>query len=93
MSDNTQAQLDRIERLLQEGNDLRRQAIALQQQAIATQQSLIDEQRAQLAKASAINDGAMAVQVRARKLLAFIVPVLVVLIVYVSYLLFVRPYV
>ena len=92
MSDH-QAQLDRIEQLLREGNQLRSQAIALQQEAIATQKSLIDEQRAQLAKASLINDGALAVQQRARKLLAIVIPVLVVLIVYVSYLLFVRPYV
>jgi t-SNARE complex subunit (syntaxin) len=92
MSDH-QAQLDRIEQLLREGNQLRSQAIALQQEAIATQKSLIEEQRAQLAKASQINDGALAVQQRARKLLAIVIPVLVVLIVYVSYLLFVRPYV
>lgn len=92
MSDN-QAQLDRIEQLLREGNALRSQAIATQQESLALQKSLIEEQRAQLAKASQINDGALAVQQRARKLLAIVFPVLVVLIVYVSYLLFVRPHV
>ena len=92
MSDN-QAQLDRIEQLLREGNALRSQAIATQQESLALQKSLIEEQRAQLAKASLINDGALAVQQRARKLLAIVFPVLVVLIVYVTYLLFVRPYV
>ena len=91
MSDN-QPQLDRIEQLLREGNELRGQAIALQMEALATHKSLLDEQRAILAKASLVNDGALAVQQRARRLLAVVVPVLVVLIAYVSYLLFFRLY-
>lgn len=92
MSDH-QAQLDRIEQLLREGNALRSQAIATQQESLALQKSLIEEQRAHLAKASLINDGALAVQQRARKMLSVVIPIIVVLVVYVSYLLFLRPYV
>jgi hypothetical protein len=92
MSDH-QAQLDRIEQLLREGNALRSQAIATQQESLALQKSLIDEQRATLAKAALVNDGALAVQQRARKMLSVVIPIIVVLVVYVSYLLFLRPYV
>jgi uncharacterized tellurite resistance protein B-like protein len=85
-------QLERIEQLLREGNDLRRQAIALQQQAVATQQSLVDEQRANIAKAALVNDQAIALQQRARRVVTAIIPVLIVLVGYVSWLLFFRPY-
>ena len=83
-------QLDRIERLLVEGNQLRRQAIALQQESIALQKSLIDEQRANLARAAQINDQALAVQRRARFAQTLAIPALVVLIGYASWLLFFR---
>ncbi|KQT10698.1 hypothetical protein [Ramlibacter sp. Leaf400] len=85
-------QLERIEQLLLEGNRLRGQAIALQQEALATQRSLIDEQRANLAKASQVNDQALLLQRRARRIVTAIIPILVVLVGYVSWLLFGRPY-
>jgi hypothetical protein len=85
-------QLDRIEQLLREGNELRRQAIALQQQAVAAQQSVIDEQRANIARAAQVTDGALALQQRARRIVTALIPILVVLIGYVSWLLFFRPY-
>jgi hypothetical protein len=85
-------QLDRIEQLLREGNDLRRQALAVQQQALATQQSLGDEQRTNIAKAGQVNDQALALQRRARRIVTAIIPILFLLIAYVSWLLFFRPY-
>ena len=84
--------LDRIEQLLLEGNRLRSQAIALQQEALATQRSLIDEQRANLAKAAQVNDQALALQRRARRVVTGLIPIVVVLLGYVSWLLFARPY-
>ena len=85
-------QLERIEQLLLEGNRLRGQAIALQQEALATQRSLVDEQRANQAKAAPVNDQALALQRRARRIVTAIIPILVVLVGYVSWLLFGRPY-
>jgi hypothetical protein len=87
-----QSQLDRIEQLLREGNELRRQAIGIQQESIALQKSLVDEQRANLAQASRVNDQAMAIQQKARRAVAIIIPILLVLVAYVSWLLFFRPY-
>jgi hypothetical protein len=93
------SQLDRIENLLREGNDLRRQAIALQgeaiatqREALATQKSLIDQQRSNLAKASQVNDQALVLQTRARRLVTFLIPILIVLVLYVSWILFTRRY-
>jgi len=87
-----QPQLDRIEQLLREGNELRRQAIAIQNEAVALQKSLVDEQRANLARAAQVNDQAMAIQQKARRALGVILPILIVLVAYVSWLLFFRPY-
>jgi hypothetical protein len=87
-----QPQLDRIEQLLREGNELRRQAIGIQQESIALQKSLVDEQRANLAQASRVNDQAMAIQQKARRAVGIIIPILLVLVAYVSWLLFFRPY-
>jgi hypothetical protein len=87
-----QPQLDRIEQLLLEGNELRRQAIGIQQESIALQKSLVDEQRANLAQASRVNDQAMAIQQKARRAVGIIIPILLVLVAYVSWLLFFRPY-
>ncbi len=92
MNDGSADRLDRIEQLLEEGNRLRGQAIALQQEAIGMQRSLLDEQRANLAKASQVNDQALAIQQRARRITGALVPILVVLVAYVSWLLFARPY-
>ena len=85
-----QAQLERIEQLLREGNQLRSQAIALQQESLSLQKSLIDEQRANLARAGQINEQAFEVQQRARRIQLLVIPALVVLIGYASYLLFFR---
>ncbi|MGV3569305.1 MAG: hypothetical protein ACO1PB_01805 [Ramlibacter sp.] len=79
MEDN-HPQLARIEQLLHEGNQLRRESIALQK-------SLVDEQRAILGKAQQVNDQALAIQVRARRIQGFAIPALVVLVAYASYLL------
>lgn len=84
------AQLERIERLLTEGNRLRRDAMALQQESIDLQKSLVQEQRANLARAAQINDQAIAVQRRARLAQTLAIPALVLLIAYASYLLFFR---
>lgn len=98
MSENA-PQLDRIEQVLREGNALRQRAIALQEEAISLQREalaqsapLLEAQRANLERANAVNEGALAIQKRARGALAFAIPVLIVLIGYVSYLLFFRPY-
>ncbi len=85
-------QLDRIERLLRDGNDLRRQAIAVQQEAIELQKSLVADQRANITKASLVNDQALALQSRARRVVTVIIPILLLLVGYVSWLLFFRPY-
>ncbi|HZY18470.1 MAG TPA: hypothetical protein VFE82_08305 [Ramlibacter sp.] len=84
--------LDRIEQLLREGNALRAQAVALQQEALRTQQSLVEEQRANLAQAGRVNEQALALQRRARGIVVAIIPILVLLVGYVSWLLFFRPY-
>ncbi len=88
----TDPQLERIEQLLREGNDLRRQAIAAQHESLTLQKSLVDEQRAILGKAGQVNEQALQLQRRARKLFVVIIPVLFLLIAYVSYLLFFRSY-
>jgi len=84
--------LDRIEELLREGNRLRAQAIGLQQQVIEMQRSLLDEQRDNLAKANHVNEQALVLQRRARRIVTAIVPILILLVGYVSWLLFFRPY-
>ena len=78
------------EQLLREGNELRRRAVSLQEESMALQRSLVDEQRANLARASQINDQAMQVQRRARSIQALAVPALLALVAYASYLLFFR---
>jgi t-SNARE complex subunit (syntaxin) len=88
----TDPQLERIEQLLREGNDLRRQAIVAQQASLTLQKSLVDEQRAILGKAGQVTEQALQLQRRARKLFTVIIPVLFLLIAYVSYLLFFRSY-
>ncbi|HSW18955.1 MAG TPA: hypothetical protein VLJ86_17175 [Ramlibacter sp.] len=87
-----QPQLDRIEHMLSEGNSLRREALELQRQAIATQQSLMEQQKTNLARAAQVNDQALALQQRARRVVTWIIPILIVLVAYVSWLLFFRPY-
>ncbi len=87
--DNPHPQLERIEQLLREGNAMRAEAIAFQKEALAMQRTLVEEQRANLAKAEKINEGALAIQKRARGLTGIVIPVILLALVYVGYLLFV----
>jgi len=82
--------LARIETLLQEGNRLRSEAIALQKESLAVQQSLVDETRANIAKAGKVNDQALDIQRRARGAMKVIFGIVFILVVYLSYLLFFR---
>ena len=86
---------ERIEQLLEEANTLKRQALAVQQEAIALQKQTLVEQRnliadtrANLEIARGVNERAAELQQRARRILALLLPVIVVLIGYVSWLLF-----
>ena len=88
--DSTAERLDRIENLLREGNQLRSQAIELQRESLAVQKSLVDETRANIVKAGAVNEQALELQRRARGALKIILPIILVLVVYLSYLLFFR---
>jgi hypothetical protein len=90
LAHDTNARLDRIEALLQEGNRLRAEALATQKESFALQKSLMDETRANLAKAGTVNDGALEIQRRARGTVRAILGVVVLLVLYVSYLLFFR---
>jgi t-SNARE complex subunit (syntaxin) len=82
--------LARIETLLQEGNRLRSEAIALQKESLAMQQSLVDETRANIVKAGKVNDQALDIQRRARVAAKVIFGIVFILVVYLSYLLFFR---
>ncbi len=84
------ARLARIEQLLEEGNRLRGQAIALQTESLATQKSLVDDTRANIAKAGKVNDQALELQSRARSTVKVILVLILVLVIYLSYLLFFR---
>ena len=78
----------RVEALLTEANSLRREAIALQREALDAQRELLVRTRENLDLAKAVNDGAAQMQQKARRVLAILLPVVVVLIGYVSWLLF-----
>ena len=80
----------RIEQLLEEGNALKREAIALQKEALAEQRKLIDDTRANLELARKVNERAAELQTKARRALGLLLPLIVVLIVYVSWILFFR---
>jgi t-SNARE complex subunit (syntaxin) len=82
--------LTRIENLLQEGNRLRSEAIALQKESLAVQKSLVDETRANIVKAGKVNDQALEVQRRAKVAVKVILGIVFILVVYLSYLLFFR---
>lgn len=81
-------QFERIETLLLEGNDLRRKAIALQEQSMQLQQSIVTDTRANIAKAGTVNDQALDLQKRARKVLKVVLGIIFLLVVYLSYLIF-----
>jgi hypothetical protein len=80
----------RVEQLLEEANALKREALALQKQALTEQRKLIDDTRANLEIARGVNERAAELQTKARRALSLLVPLIVVLIVYVSWLLFFR---
>lgn len=82
--------LARIETLLQEGNRLRSEAIALQKESLAVQKSLVDETRANIVKAGKVNDQALDMQRRAKVAVKVIFGIVFILVVYLSYLLFFR---
>ncbi|EJL81273.1 hypothetical protein PMI15_03493 [Polaromonas sp. CF318] len=82
--------LARIETLLQEGNRLRAEAIALQKESLEMQKSLVDETRANIVKAGKVNDQALDIQRRARMAAKVIFGIVFILVVYLSYLLFFR---
>lgn len=84
------ARLARIEDLLQEGNRLRSEAIALQKESLAVQKSLVDETRANIVKAGKVNDQALDMQRRAKVAAKVIFGIVFILVVYLSYLLFFR---
>ena len=87
MQDNAE-KLGRIEQLLQEGNDLRRQALAAQRESIDLQKSFVGEQRENILKAGQVTASALLLQKRAHTMLMALVPVIVLLIGYVCWLLF-----
>ena len=82
--------LARIETLLQEGNRLRGEAIALQKESLAVQKSLVEETRANIEKAGKVNDQALDMQRRGKAAAKVIFGIVFVLVVYLSYLLFFR---
>ena len=84
------ARLPRIEDLLQKGNRLRTEAIALQKESLAMQKSLVDETRANIVKAGKVNDQALEMQRRAKGAVKVIFGIVFILVVYLSYLLFFR---
>ena len=82
--------LARIETLLQEGNRLRGEAIALQKESLEVQKSLVDETRANIMKAGKVNDQALEMQRRGKAAVKVIFGIVFILLVYLSYLLFFR---
>lgn len=86
---------DRIQQLLERANQLAEQGLELQRQAVQRQAEVFAQidghlQRAREIneRASLVSDQAMNVSRLARKTLLVVVPVLVLLIAYVSYLIF-----
>ena len=80
----------RVEQLLEEANALKRESLALQKEALAEQHKLIDDTRANLELARKVNERAAELQTKARRALALLLPLILVLIAYVSWLLFFR---
>jgi hypothetical protein len=87
--------LDRIERLLDERVAQAREALALQREALEAQKAALAESRelvtlhrANIERAAEVNQLAASVSRNARRLQLALIPVLVVLVGYVSWLLF-----
>ena len=77
----------RVEALLTEAIALQREGLAMQREALDAQRELLVRTRENLDLAKAVNDGAAQMQQKARRVLAILLPVLVLLIDYVSWLL------
>jgi hypothetical protein len=95
VSDALEPRLERIERLLGERNALAREALALQREALDAQRTalaeskeLVGRQRANIERAGEVNRQAAQLSKGARVFLIALLPVVVVLIGYVSWLLF-----
>jgi hypothetical protein len=69
---------------------VQQQSLALQKEALAEQRKLIDDTRANLELARKVNERAAEIQTKARRALALLLPLIVVLIAYVSWILFFR---
>ena len=91
----------RVEQLLEEGNALRREALAVQREALALQKDALAAQRDLVARtrenldlARSVNQGAAALQLRARRLFVWLVPaialLIVILVAYLVWLVFFR---
>jgi hypothetical protein len=97
VNDSLDERLERIERLLEQRNALAREAMALQREALDAQRSALAEskelvglQRANIEHAGEVNRRAGQVAEGARKFLLVLLPIVVVLIGYVSWLIFFR---
>ena len=93
--DKQQEILERIEAEMRIANELSREGVELQKRAIEMQGKMSAEMEAHLTRAREINDGAAILQKksievteRARTIQKVALPVLLLLVVYISYLLF-----
>lgn len=82
--------LQRIERLLEERNAMAREALALQRSALDETREILALQRANIERAGEVNKQAASTQRGARLFLLALLPVVVALIGYVSWLIFTR---
>ena len=73
-----------------EALQMQREALSVQKEALAEQRRLIDDTRANLGLARKVNERAAELQTKARRALALLLPLILVLIAYVSWLLFFR---
>jgi hypothetical protein len=92
-----QAQGERVIELLEEANvlhretlTLRREALALQKQALEAQREIVEQTRGNIERARHVNEQALALQKRARNAMSLVLPLIVLLVGYVTYLLFFR---
>jgi anti-sigma factor RsiW len=85
-----QGRLQRIERLLEERNALAREALAMQRSALEETREIVALQRANIERANEVNRQAASTQRGARLFMLALLPVILVLIGYVSWLIFTR---
>jgi hypothetical protein len=82
--------LERIERLLEERNALAREGLAMQRSALEETREIVALQRSNIERANEVNRQAAATQRGARVFMLALLPVILVLIGYVSWLIFTR---